>query len=93
LCRVKFPVPCSLGDLGTAAGCDIGNSKDLEEKPAQIESVELVVSDSFLMRQWYQQLIVSSTEIRASALDPDLDATINCACRIHQLVASFAKPA
>jgi hypothetical protein len=32
----------------------------LEVKPAQIESVELVVSDSFFVEQWYQQLIVNS---------------------------------
>jgi hypothetical protein len=47
-CRVKVPIPCCLGNLSTASGCDIEDRKDLEEKPAQIESAELVVSDSFL---------------------------------------------
>jgi hypothetical protein len=59
--RVTFPTPCSLGDLSTAAGCDIGDRKDLEKKAAHIETVELVVADSLLVEQWYQQLIVSST--------------------------------
>jgi hypothetical protein len=31
-------------------------------KPTQIESVELVVSDSLLVQECYQQLIVSSTQ-------------------------------
>jgi hypothetical protein len=61
-CRITYPVPCSLGELGTAAGCNIGDRKDLEEEPAQIESLVLVVSDSLLVEQWYQQLIVSSTQ-------------------------------
>jgi hypothetical protein len=62
-CHVMCPVPCSLGDLGgTAAGCNIGDRTDLKEEPAQIELAELVVSDSLLVEQWYQQLIVSSTQ-------------------------------
>jgi hypothetical protein len=35
---VTFPILCSFGDLGTASGCDIGDRKNLEEKPARIMS-------------------------------------------------------
>jgi hypothetical protein len=45
---------------------------DLKEKPVQIESAGLVVSDSVLVEQRYQQLISSSThkEIQASVPNP-----------------------
>ncbi len=51
VCHV--PIPRSVGDLDTASGCDIGDRKNLEEKPARIVPAELGVSDSFLVEQWY----------------------------------------
>ena len=87
VCHV--PILCSFGDLDTASGCDIGDRKNLEEKPARIVPAELGVSDSFLVEQRYH------SEIRASVVDPDLVGGHKLLClRIQQqLVASFAKSA
>jgi hypothetical protein len=89
-CRVAFPVPCSLGDVGAVACCDICDRKDLEEKAARIDSVELAASNSLPVEQWYQQLVAGSTkqEIRASVLDPHLVCVHKVPCMSEPAIDS-----